>query len=142
MENTVEKSQQENGFEGKEYFDVYWRYSTALRNWFVLFGVGGCILFISDKAEMFKEVCQQTKRLIIGSFIAGVALQIFLVFMNKVTHWCVYYGKVENKDFRETRRYKFFHRLSNWFIIDFLIDVLTVIAFGIATGYVFYILFC
>jgi hypothetical protein len=55
MNESKEKSKQ-NGFDVKEYFEVYWSHCSALRNWFVVFGVGGCILFVSDKAAFFQRV--------------------------------------------------------------------------------------
>ncbi len=139
-------SKRQKSSEAEEYFDIYWRYCSSLRNWFVAFGIGGCILFVSDKAKMFQDVSKPIKILIVGSFIAGVALQILLSLINKWTHWYVYHGKEEEekrgkKDFQETRRYKFAYRLSNFFGIDVFVDLFTIIAFAIATTLVFITLF-
>jgi len=144
--NNINSKRQESS-EAEEYFDIYWRYCSALRNWFVAFGIGGCILFVSDKAKIFQDVSQPTKIWIVGSFVAGVALQILLALINKWTHWYVYHGKEEEekkgeKDFQETRRYKYAYWLSNVFGIDVLVDFLTIIAFSIATALVFKTLFC
>ncbi|MBW8042467.1 MAG: hypothetical protein FVQ85_21075 [Planctomycetes bacterium] len=128
-------------FGAKEYFEVYWSYCSALRNWFVVFGVGGCILFVSDKAAIFKEFNKPIKIAIVISFISGVALQILLAMLNKWIHWYIYWGE-ENQDFQESRLYQIAERVSTWFWIDVSIDLLTIIAFGIATGCVFYQLFC
>lgn len=124
----------------KEHFDVYWRYCSSLRNWFVAFGVGGCILFISDKAKIFQEVSQPIKVTIVVFFIVGVIVQIVLALINKWTQWHVYWGE-ENVDFQKTYRYKIFYKISNWFWIDMLADVVTVVAFAIATVNVFKVLF-
>jgi len=135
------KESKQVSFGAKEYFEVYWNYCSALRNWFVVFGVGGCILFVSDKAVIFKECNKPIKIAIVISFISGVVLQILLAMLNKWIHWYIYWGE-ENQDFQESLIYQIAECVSTWFWIDVLIDLLTIIAFGIATGCVFYQLFC
>ena len=54
----------------KEYFEQYWHYASALRNWFVVFGIGGAILFV-NKAEVFNDFNVVAKSTIMICFLSG-----------------------------------------------------------------------
>lgn len=127
----VERVKQEN-LSVKDCFEQYWRYCSALRNWFVAYGIGGCVLFISDKAKIFQELSVKTKAIVVIAFLSGVVVQIILAGLNKWIHWYMYWGR-ENKDFSITRRYKFSEKLSSCFMVDLVIDFITFSAFTIAT---------
>jgi len=116
----------------KDYFEQYWRYCSSLRNWFVAYGIGGCVLFMSDKAQIFQTLSLNTKATVIISFIIGVAAQVILAFINKWIHWCVYWGE-EDSNFRCSRWNKYAEALSSCFIIDLVVDLITLIAFAVAT---------
>lgn len=73
----------------QDYFERYWRYCSSLRNWFVAYGIGGCVLFISDNAQIFQKLSINTKVTVVISFIIGVAAQLILAFINKWIHWCI-----------------------------------------------------
>lgn len=66
------------------------------------------------------------------SFIIGVAVQVILAFINKWIHWCIYWDE-DDEDFRRGRCYKFSKSLSSCFLIDLVIDLITFVAFGVAT---------
>ena len=53
----------------KDYFEQYWRYCSSLRNWFVAYGIGGCILFLSDKSELFQKMAFKQKRAVVIAFL-------------------------------------------------------------------------
>lgn len=118
-------------FQAKEYFEQYWRYSSIVRNWLVAFGVGCCVLLIGEDKGIFKDIDVEKKTDIVFWLIVGVIAQILLALLNKFIHWYVYRG-MENKGFRECRRYKVASTLSNWFLIDVIADVFTVIVFVVA----------
>lgn len=120
----------------KIYFEQYWRYCSSLRNWFVAYGIGGCVLFLSDKARMFGQVSPKSKVVILIAFIIGVVSQIVLAFINKIIHWYIYWGS-EDEEFAKTWRYKVSGYLSECFWIDILADVITFFAFGVATVMLF-----
>lgn len=124
----------------REHFEIYWRYASVLRNWLVAFGVGGCILFVSDKAKIFQDVCHHKKVWIIASFMIGVIAQIVLALINKWTQWSLYRGE-EKTAYQKTWMYKIADQISEKFWIDVLADLVTVIAFAIATVCVFKVLF-
>lgn len=129
--NQNEPTSTSESFEAKEYFEQYWRYCAAVRNWLVAFGVGSCVLLISEKAGIFKEVCEQEKIDIVLWLLVGVIAQILLAILNKYIHWCVYWG-MENEKFGKSWCYKIAEKMSRCFWIDVLADVLTIIAYTVA----------
>jgi hypothetical protein len=62
----------------KGYFEQYWRCCSSLRNGFVAYGIGGCILFVSDKAELFQEMTLKQKGIVVIAFLVGVIDQVVL----------------------------------------------------------------
>lgn len=125
------KEKSENS-SAKDYFEQYWRYCSSLRNWFVAYGIGGCVLFISDKAQIFQKLSINVKATVVISFIIGVAAQVILAFLNKWIHWCIYRGE-DDEDFSKGRWCKYAESLSSCFLIDLVIDLITFFAFGVAT---------
>jgi len=121
-----------NSTKGTEYFEQYWRYTAALRNWFVVYGIGGCVVLIKERTGVFKGVCKETMADILFWFIAGVVAQILLALLNKYIHWGIYYG-TGNKEFRGTDTYKLADMVSRWIKIDICIDLFTCGAFLYAT---------
>lgn len=116
-----------------EHFDMYWKYATHLRNWFIAYGIGGVILFVKY-AKVFASLTSDIKREIVGCFLLGIGLQVLIAFINKTTQWVIY-SKYADK---ESLTYKFFDWLSNQFWIDVAIDVATFISFAYATIYLLY----
>jgi len=122
----------QESLDAKDYFEQYWRYCSSLRNWFVVYGIGGCILFLSDKARVFQGLTSTKKTIIVIFFLVGVIAQIVLAFFNKGIHWYIYWGK-EKVEFQETKRYKVADYLSSVFEIDLAVDIITFVAFVVAT---------
>ena len=122
--------------EAKEYFEQYWRYTAALRNWLVVYGIGGCVLLVRERTGIFKSICKETVASIFLWFILGVGAQILLVLLNKYIHWCVYWG-MEDKEFRDRDIHKCARAVSRKIKIDFYIDLFTLIAFVYATWLMF-----
>ncbi len=114
------------------YFEQYWRYCSSLRNWFVAYGIGGCVLFVSDKAELFQQMKLERKRIVVIAFLVGVIAQVLLAGLNKCIHWYIYWGK-EQKSFCRTWQYKASDWISTQFWIDIVADLITFGAFGWAT---------
>ncbi len=105
------------------YFDQYWKHNSVLRNWFVAYGIGALALVIYENGSFFENHLDQ-KSLFVNSIVIGISLQIILTFINKIIHWYVHYGKVQT-DFQTTIRYSFSEWLTQQFIIDIIIDALT-----------------
>jgi len=104
-------------------FEQYWRHASILRSWFIAFGIGGVILFISNPSA-FESLSSDFKKSIIILFLVGVLLQILLALLNKITHWYEYYGE-KDKLFQETKRYKWSIIIANTISIDIITDLFT-----------------
>lgn len=133
MERESHNMIEHESLNAKDYFEQYWRYCSSLRNWFVAYGIGGCILFLSDKAALFQKMALKQKRAVVIAFFIGVIAQVLLAGLNKCIHWNIYWGK-EDQGFSKTWRYKFSIFLSTKFCIDVVVDLITFGAFGIATA--------
>lgn len=118
-------------YDSTDSFSSYREYNKVLRTWFVAFGVGGpTLLLINEKvADRLAEA--GTLRSVAILFLLGAATQVLVAFANKVANWYVYVATIE-AGFRGTCR----HRLSEWtirqFWIDILFDFVTIGCFGSA----------
>ena len=120
---SIEEKKQTEG-----YFEQYWRYASALRNWFVAYGIGGAILFIS-KGDLFTKFPPGTKKIIVSAFLLGVLVQVLLAFWNKMGQWCIYRGE-DDPSYRNRKIYKFWDKATEWFWMDVSSDIVTFFSFS------------
>ena len=117
---------------GVKYFEVYGEYSRTLRAWFVAYGVGAPVLFLTQERISTQVADSGFATLIVNLFLLGVAFQVFLALLNKWVNWVIYaFGDSEN------HKGKFYvtaaDKVSEWFWLDFLLDVGSFAAFAAAT---------
>jgi hypothetical protein len=110
-------------------FEQYAKHSDVLRNWFVAYGIGGVVIFISNH-EVFSNIQKSILSEIAFWFILGVIAQVVLAFVNKVYNFIMYHKE-------EPTRTRFVKNMTAFFAIDFPIDVFTIFSYAMAT----YILF-
>ena len=127
-----EKNKQTNGQTG--FFEQYWRYASSLRDWLVVYGVGGIVLVFKEDALFDNAGRDNLVSVIIGSFLIAVAAQIVMAFIRKWIHWFIYYGQAENRT--ETRWYDHIVHLSKWVWLDIVADIVSLTAFAVA-GFLF-----
>jgi hypothetical protein len=111
-----------------EYFKAYAELSRTLRTWLVAYGIGAPIALLTNEA--FAEAIRKSgqSKYIAGAFLAGVAGQVVLATVNKVSMWALYYGETQAK-FKETTRYCAAHWLSERYWLDLLLDLGALAAF-------------
>ena len=113
------------------YQQAYSDYNRTLRAWFVAFGVGGPVLFVTQ--ESFRRLISDSphSRLIISCFALAVVLQTVGAFINK---WMNYYQLLgeEDSNFRKKRRWKVAHAIFRHEGVDIGIDLGSIILFAIA----------
>ncbi len=112
-----------------ENLSMYSEYNKTLRTWLVGFGFGVPALFIVNNAAQEKLISSDNAETIIWLFLAGAASQVFMAFLNKIVSWCAYYKHSDSK----TEEYKiilFFASLEDWFVIDVVFDIFSLIMFG------------
>ncbi len=110
------------------YFESYAEYNRILRSWFVAFGIGGLALFLVEEKLRAALIQSGQAGVVIGLFLAGVALQILIAGLNKYANWYCYAGE-DDKAYQNTRAYRFWSGIAREFIIDVTVDVTTALCF-------------
>jgi len=112
----------------EHHFDLYKQYTGTLRNWFVVSGVGGLVLFISH-ADTFSKCSKTLRCLIYIAFLVAIAVQVIIAGINKYANWFV-----SEKDV-DTDLHKRASSISECIWIDITADVISFLAFlGAAIG--------
>lgn len=116
----------------EEYLKAYGEFAKVLRTWLVAYGVGAPVLLVTNEAvsKAIKE--SGNAKVIAICFLAGAALQVLLATLNKAAMWGLYYAE-ENPAMKAKNSYKLAYWFSENFWIDALVDVGTLLLFGIAT---------
>lgn len=107
-----------------EIYGSYEEYSKTLRTWFVAYGVGAPVIFLSNEALTKKVLGAPDSKCLIAAFFAGVVIQVILTIINKNIMWGCYYGEI-NTEFKSTRRYKTADWLSRQYWIDIIFDLIS-----------------
>lgn len=121
------------------HFANYAEYSKTLRSWLVAYGIGGPVLFLTNKDAPAKLASSPHLKTIVTLFVAGVALQIFLAFINKWAAWHLYKASIR-EDYEQTRLYKVWFWINEQSWIDFFVDLGALGAFSVATWIVLNVL--
>lgn len=125
------------------YGEAFDRYEKMLRTWFVAYGIGGPVLFLTQD-NLRKALVTDPNGWWIGIlFLAGLAVQVFESFFYKMCMWQLYYHEAEKDDKRCCIRWMYERSKSvkRNFLIDICFDLATIILFAIATVMVFPILY-
>lgn len=117
---------------GADELSTYLEYNKVLRSWFVAFGVGGPALFLINPAIAKTLVSKGELTRVSILFLLGAAFQVAGALINKACNWYVYRG-ANDRPFQDLIRYKVSMKLVRQFWIDLTLDVLTIIAYGLAT---------
>lgn len=115
-----------------ESFANYSEYNKTLRAWLVAYGIGGPVLLLTNEKISTKFSSAPNKKFIVYLFLAGVACQVLLAFLNKWCAWYVYAGEAE-RSYRHTRTYKAWNWINSKPQIDFVLDSTSVILFSWST---------
>ena len=113
----------------KEYLESYLDYNRILRSWFVAFGIGGPVIFLTNDALYMDFLKLDEKGFIVTLFFIGLFAQIFVAFINKIANWYIYSNEKWVPDMNEPPP-GFWSGFIKHFWIDISADVLTVGAFG------------
>jgi hypothetical protein len=134
-------SSQETDYHKEDvYGEAFDRYEKMLRTWFVAYGIGGPILFLTQDTLRKAFVAAPNARMIGALFLAGVGVQVLESFCYKMCMWHLYYHEAQKDD--KCRR---LYALSEWVErncwIDIIFDLSTIALFTIATVMVFPIVY-
>ena len=125
------------------YGEAFDRYEKSLRTWFVAYGIGGPVLFMTQ-ASLWKKLVADPHGKCIGIlFLIGLALQVLESGFYKMCMWHLYYHEAENnnRSWLCRKLYAFSEWVERNCLIDTIFDSLTFLSFAIATGMVFPIIY-
>lgn len=112
----------------KDYLELYKQYTANLRSWFVIYGVGGIVLFASN-TETFGNSSRCTKARIASAFLVAVLVQVIVACINKYINLYLAFGE-ENPKYKEHKFYKIADKTSNHVWIDVVADVFSILLFS------------
>ena len=117
----------------ERFYKAYEEYAKLLRTWFVAYGVGGPVLFLTQSHIADRIAKSGQARAVIYLFLGGVAAQVVLAMLNKWVMWSIYAYSGSTTDRAKVR-----FRLADWISeqawLDIVCDVATLALFGIATA--------
>src|SRR5205809_8022604 len=97
---TQQTKKEESGF-----YEAYAGFARTLRTWFVAYGIGGPVIFLTNDTAAKRFQVSGSSRAVAYSFFAGVALQILAALLYKTAMWYLYRGELE-PGLRSARLYK------------------------------------
>lgn len=124
------------------HYKVYEEHMKTLRAWFVAYGVGGPVLFITQKDFAASLLDSDLSGLVGVLFLVGVLLQALVALFNKWVNWGLYYydddeGDVSidtvDEEVKPRRLQRFCEDYSSKVWIDIVADVATLVLFSVAT---------
>ncbi len=118
---------QESGF-----YEAYAGFARNLRIWFIAYGVGGPVVFLTNEAAGQALLASGPDRRIAYTVLAGVGLQILLALLYKTAMWYLYLGELDDSR-KSWMLYKVSEWLSDSYWIELVSDAATLVLFGWAT---------
>ena len=115
--------------DGSGSFAAYLEYNRVLRTWFVAFGIGGPVLFLSHQDVATSLANAGKLRLVASLLITGAAAQVIGALINKLANW---YNYAASNDDTDRLGYRVAEWLTEQFWIDVVLDVLTIAVYGCA----------
>lgn len=119
-----------------EFYDPYAEYAKTLRTWFVAYGIGGPVVFLTNDAAL-RALTNSGKFAQMGLlFLIGGALQVFSALLNKHSMWYLHVAEIDERTKRRAS-----YKISSWYAdqgwVDVVLDSATIILFGWATWLAF-----
>ena len=133
-------SQQTNYHKENVYGEAFDRYEKMLRTWFVAYGIGGPVIFMTQDTLRKALVAAPNGRTIGILFLAGLLAQVVESFLYKICMWHLYRHEAA-KDDKCRCMYKFSKCVEDNYFIDIFFDLFTIVLFTIATFKVFPIVY-
>lgn len=133
------------------HYKVYEEHMKTLRAWFVAYGVGGPVLFVTQNDFATTLVKSGLSQLVGVLFLVGVLLQALVALFNKWVNWGLYYYDEDDAEAvsvvdtvettgdeidtvtRPQKLQRFCEGYSSKVWIDIVADLATLVLFSIAT---------
>ena len=115
-----------------EHYKSYGKFSSAVRNWLIAYGVAGPALLLAEE-NMLTRINESNCAVAIGIlFLGGVLFQVLKSLLYKATSWYAMDYKYI-PEARATKKMKYSLWINNNMWIDMLIDLITILMFIAAT---------
>ena len=114
------------------FYEAYAQFARNLRTWFLAYGVGAPVIFLTNEAVGRKLLASGQAEIVAFLFLSGVAIQVLAALLYKCAMWCLYTGERNNR-FKTSKRYKCSDWVSESLWVEFGLDVLTIVLFAAAT---------
>ncbi|HED38433.1 MAG TPA: hypothetical protein ENI76_09365 [Ignavibacteria bacterium] len=138
--NENEDSDIEDDVDHDSHLRAYEEYSKTVKGWFIAYGVGAPVLFLTQDNISKAIIKSGEGKCIVSLFLVGVVLQVFIALVNKWNNWHIHFAYNNEKKLEEqTKLVQFCCLLSQQSWIDICIDVLTFVLFIWASTKVFLI---
>ena len=108
------------------HWEPYLEYSKTLRAWFISYGIGAPVLFMVQDGLAKKVAESENVNFIILLFLLGVSSQVFVTLLNKWTNWVIFAHKTKSA---EKWWVKLADSVSEWFWLDLVVDIATLVMF-------------
>jgi len=119
-------------------YKVYEEHSRTFRTWMVAYGIGSPAVMLTNESLARAFTASPAARLIVILFLIGVIAQVCLSFINKTIMWINYNAAQLDIQYGDSRRWHAVERAANWlsdrYSIDFIVDLISIVAFALATG--------
>ena len=86
------------------YGEAFDRYEKALRTWFVVYGIGATILFMTQETLRATLLCHPLGPWVVGLFLFGVLVQVIQSAFYKMCMWELYYKEAEKNEAKKDER--------------------------------------
>lgn len=115
-----------------DYWEPYSYFTKLLRTWFVAYGIAMPSLLATQETFAGAIFESGDPAAVVGCFLGGVAIQVLVALVNKVTQWYLYCGENDHA-VRLKLQYKLADRISeqNW--LDILADIASAGLLGFGT---------
>ena len=118
---------EESGF-----YEPYAYFARNLRTWFVAYGIGGPVVFLTNESASRAVFSLDIARPIAWLFLGGVALQIVTTMLYKTAMWYQYMSEIEANR-KRSWQYMASEWLTDRYWPEAVLDLSTVGLFGWAT---------
>lgn len=115
-----------------EYYEPYKGFASSLRAWFIAYGIGAPILFLSNDSTRAAISNYEYNHALVLLFLSGVLLQAVEALLYKHAMWHLYMGE-EKDSYKNSTLYKLSDKISEAYLLGVFFDIATVIVYGVGT---------
>jgi hypothetical protein len=117
------------------FYEPYKSFATSLRAWFIAYGIGAPILFLSNENTQKAITEYECNETLIFLFLSGVIIQTIQALLYKHTMWHLYMGEGNSK-YHNKWLYKASEKISEAYWLETLFDLATVCVYVLGTWHV------